>query len=88
MNGYVKLRVCKDGRYADCWQKVEEGSVVDHVNDGGASVSLPDGSESFCLDSRVWFAPNVATAPDAVPPAPVLALAVPSDGEPPLLGEA
>lgn len=63
INGYIKIRVMKDGRYADCWQKVVEGTVVDHVDDDGKPLALPAAHEAISLTGQVHFAPNVLHDP-------------------------
>ena len=64
MNGYLKIRVMAEGKYFDCWQKVEDGSVISHVDDTGAPVTLPAVHEAVTLTGQLHFAPNVLNAPD------------------------
>lgn len=73
MNGYIKIRVMADGRYFDCWQKVVDGVVTQHVMDNGNPIVAPEKREEMVLDGRLHFAPNVLEAPEPPKPEPVVA---------------
>ena len=63
INGYIKARIMAGGSYADCWQHVVDGEVVDYCNDDKKPVILPEPHEAFCLTGQVYFAPNVLHDP-------------------------
>ena len=65
MNGYLKIRVMADGKYFDCWQKIEDGVVAGHVDDASAAVALPAVHEAMTLTGQLHYAPGVLQAPDA-----------------------
>lgn len=52
MNGFVKIRICADGRYFDCFQKVENGVVVVHLDEKGKPVAIPARHEAHVLDAN------------------------------------
>ena len=53
MNGYMLVRVMSAGVYFDCWQKIENGTVVAHVQEDGAPIELPEIREEFCLIKKL-----------------------------------
>ncbi len=73
MLGYHKVRVMAAGRYADCWQEIEEpgtekASVLRYVNDESKTVELPEPCEVMVLDKHMYFAPGIHYAPDVEAP--------------------
>lgn len=63
---YLKIRVMADGRYADCWQFVRDGVVVDYVNDDNVPIALPKLHDTIILSSEPWFAPGIVRDPAAI----------------------
>lgn len=49
---YLKIRVMNDCKYFDCYQKIDEGNVIDYIDNKGNHVELPQPHEAYVLNKQ------------------------------------